>query len=136
MNGNFMKLVSVSLQNLPDIKDTEIIVKMQSSLIARRHDSETNTDMYYTYDQEDFSDVIHENVKFFIEKLGVSVSTKGFSITPVKAKKVVVPVFGRNIDSSVGIFKLSGSPELLNILQLAGMGARRSEGHGKFEILL
>ncbi|MFQ8902623.1 MAG: CRISPR-associated endoribonuclease Cas6 [Lachnospira eligens] len=31
---------------------------------------------------------------------------------------------------------LRGNCELLNILYQAGMGARRSEGHGKFEILL
>ena len=29
-----------------------------------------------------------------------------------------------------------GKPELLNYLYLAGMGSRRSEGHGKFEILM
>ena len=34
------------------------------------------------------------------------------------------------------IYKLKGKPELLNYLYLAGMGSRRSEGHGKFEILM
>lgn len=136
MNGNSMKLVSMSLQNLPKIADTEIVVKMQSSLVVRRHDSETNKDVYYTYDQEGFCEALHENVKFLVEKLELPVSTEDFFITPIKGKKVVVPIFGRNADANVGIFKLCGSPELLNVLQLAGIGARRSEGHGKFEVLL
>ena len=44
-------------------------------------------------------------------------------------------MFGRNTDASLGIFKLTGSCQLLNVLYLAGMGVRRSEGHGKFEII-
>lgn len=44
-------------------------------------------------------------------------------------------MFGRNTDASIGIYKLRGSCRLLNILCLAGIGVRRSEGHGKFEII-
>ena len=58
-----------------------------------------------------------------------------FGIEPIKAKKVVIPVFGRNTDASLGIFKLKGDSNLLNLLYKAGMGARRSEGKGKFDIL-
>ena len=58
-----------------------------------------------------------------------------FPFRLLKGKKVVVPVFGRNTDASIGIYKLSGSCRLLNILYLAGIGVRRSEGHGKFEII-
>ena len=53
----------------------------------------------------------------------------------LKGKKVVIPVFGRNTDASLGIFKLTGSRQLLNILLLSGLGSRRSEGHGKFEVV-
>ncbi|MDE5931426.1 MAG: CRISPR-associated endoribonuclease Cas6, partial [Lachnospiraceae bacterium] len=38
-------------------------------------------------------------------------------------------------DASLGIFKLSGSCRLLNILYQAGVGERSSEGHGKFEVI-
>ena len=44
-------------------------------------------------------------------------------------------MFGRNTDASLGVFKLTGSVQLLNVLLLAGLGARRSEGHGKFEVV-
>ena len=65
----------------------------------------------------------------------MNLSTDGFSIEVVKGKKVVVPVFGRNTDASLGVYKIKGNPELLNVLYLSGMGVRRSEGHGKFEIV-
>ena len=77
-----------------------------------------------------------ENVEIFIQKMEIGVDTEGLSIEPVKARKVVVNCFGRKVDANLGIYKLSGNCELLNILYQAGLGARRSEGHGKFEILL
>ena len=63
------------------------------------------------------------------------VKSDSFGIEPIKAKKVVIPVFGRNTDASLGIFKLKGDRDLLNLLYMAGIGARRSEGKGKFDIL-
>ena len=118
------------------IADDEIIVKMQSPLIVRRHDSVTNKDIYYTYADEGFSKALCENVEIFIQKMEIGVDTEGLSIEPVKARKVVVNCFGRKVDANLGIYKISGNCELLNILYQAGLGARRSEGHGKFEILL
>ena len=135
MNGNSMNLVSIGIQKREKINDSEIVVKMQSSLIVRRHDSENNTDTYYTYEQDGFAQALKENTEIFLKRLNMDVSTAGFHIIPIKAKKVIVPVFGRNVDASLGIFKLTGSPELLNLLYLAGVGVRRSEGHGKFEVI-
>ena len=136
VSGNSMKLISIRSKNRKDIVDDEIIVKMQSPLIVRRHDSVTNKDIYYTYADEGFSKALCENVEIFIQKMEIGVDTEGLSIEPVKARKVVVNCFGRKVDANLGIYKLSGNCELLNILYQAGLGARRSEGHGKFEILL
>lgn len=135
MNGNSMRLVSIYVQKLDEITDNEIVIRMQSSLIVRRHNSEDNSDIYYTCETEGFGKALKENVEIFLEKMGLDVSAEDFSIQLIKGKKVVVPVFGRNTDASIGIFKLTGSCKLLNILYLAGMGARRSEGHGKFELI-
>lgn len=41
----------------------------------------------------------------------------------------------RYTDQSIGIYKLTGNPELLNLLYAAGLGSRRSEAHGKFSVL-
>lgn len=136
IKNNTMQLSSVMTQQRQEIKDSEIVVKMLSSLIVRNHNCEDNTDTYYTYNQEGFCETVRENVKVFLEKLNIQISMDDFSIMPVKGKKAVVPVFGRNTDANLGIYKLTGNPKLLNILYSSGLGVRRSEGHGKFDILL
>lgn len=136
MKNNSMKLVSIRTQNRKDITDREIVVKMQSAMLARRHSKEDNKDTYYTYADDEFSDVLKENIQTFLEKLNINIPVDDFQVIPVKAKKVVTNCFGRKVDGNIGIYKLCGRPELLNILYQAGMGARRSEGHGKWEILM
>ena len=135
IKNNSMTLTSVRTRKLREIKETEVIIKLQSSLIVRRHEVETNKDYYYTCDDSEFENVLKENINFFLQKLSIPISTDGFGILPIKGKKIVVNVFGRKVDASIGIYKLYGSPDLLNLLYQAGMGTRRSEGHGKFEII-
>lgn len=135
MNGNSMELVSIYMKRLNEIKENEIVIKMQSPLIVRRHNSEDNSDIYYTCEMEGFENALRENIEIFLNRMGMDAITENFSIQVIKGKKVVVPVFGRNTDASLGVFKLTGSCQLLNILYLAGLGVRRSEGHGKFEVI-
>lgn len=135
MNENSMTLVSVRMQPLPDIRENEIVIRLQSPLIVRKHHSEDNTDIYYTCETEGFAQSLKENIAVFLDRMGIGVTAENFSIQTIKGKKVVVPVFGRNTDATLGIFKLTGPCQLLNILYQAGMGARRSEGHGKFEVI-
>lgn len=135
MNGNSMTLVKIQMLNLQKIKDSRVIIKMQSPLLVRKHNSTDNSDMYYTWEQEAFSQVLKENVELFLQRRGIVLGTEGFSVRVIKGKKVVVPVFGRNTDANLGFYELTGSPELLNVLYLAGLGVRRSEGHGKWELI-
>ena len=136
MKGNSMTLTTLVTQPRRTITDSEVIVKMSSSLIARRHDVETNQDTYYTYNQEEFGDVVRENVTLFLERMNLSVSAKDFEIEAVNGRKIVADVFRNKVDANIGIYRLKGSIELLNILYQAGIGVRRSQGHGKFELLL
>lgn len=135
MNGNSMQLVSMRMQELDEIQDNEIVIKFQSPVIVRRHNADDNSDIYYTCEMDGFQEALKDNVRIFAEKLGIAVSVDDFSIEVIKGKKIVTPVFGRNTDASLGIFKLKGSCQLLNILLAAGLGARRSEGHGKFIVM-
>lgn len=135
MNGNSMTLVSIRMQQLSEIKENEIVIRMQSPLIVRKHFAEDNRDIYYTCEMEGFDKALKENVAIFLERMGMDAGTEDFSIQTIKGRKVVVPIFGRNTDASLGIFKLTGSCRLLNILYQAGVGVRRSEGHGKFEVI-
>lgn len=135
LEHNSMTLIQIVTQKRREITDSEIVVKMQSPLIARRHDSTTNHDEYFCYYQDEFAEVVKENVTFFVEHMEEDVSLDNFSIVPVKGKKVVVPNFKTKIDGNLGIFKITGSKELLNLLYLSGLGARRNSGNGKFELL-
>ncbi|MEZ3436979.1 MAG: CRISPR-associated endoribonuclease Cas6 [Lachnospiraceae bacterium] len=135
INGNSMELVFVRPKQCREITDHEIVVKMLSSLIVRRHNPEDNTDIYYTCDQPGFAQTLKENVENLLKKKNIPLSTEDFSIESVKGKKIVASVFGRSTDASIGIYKLTGAPELLNYLYLSGIGSRRSEGHGKFEVM-
>lgn len=135
LNGNSMKLISIRMQQIDEIKENEIVIKMQSPLIVRHHNPVDNSDIYYTCEMDGFQDALKDNVRFFVEKSGISVPTDDFEIEVIKGKKVVVPVFGRPTDASLGLFKLKGSCQLLNILCAAGLGVRRSQGHGKFLVI-
>lgn len=136
MNSNSMKLASVGIQQKRAITDSEVVIKMQSPLIVRRHNSDNNTDIYYTLYQEEFGEALKENVNYLAEKLSWQVSTENFSITPIKGKKVVKNIFSRPVDGNIGIYKLTGTPELLNLLYMAGIGVRRSSGNGNFTVIL
>lgn len=135
MNKNSMKLVSVKTKKLREIEENEIIIKMQSSLVARKHNSDDNTDNYYTYEDPEFPEIVKENLRIFLQKINMERNINDFSITPLKGKKVVTRIMGRPVDASIGIYKLTGHPRLLELLYLAGFGTRRSVGHGKFEII-
>lgn len=135
MNENSMTLVSIRMQPLPEIREKEIVIRMQSPLLVRRHNSENNTDIYYTCETDGFEQALKENIAFFLDRMGMDAMAEDFFVQIIKGKKVIVPVFGRNTDATLGIFKLTGSCRLLNLLYQAGMGVRRSEGHGKFEVI-
>ena len=103
--------------------------------MVRKHEAQDNSDVYYIYNHPDFGKTLKKNVEIFLEKLEIPLSTEGFSIVPIKGKKIVADIFGRKTDANIGIYKLTGSPQLLNLLYQSGMGSRRSEGHGKFEVI-
>lgn len=136
LNGNSMCLTHVAVVPLKEIQEDHVIIKMLSPLLVRDHDRENNRDRYCLFNEEDFSDVLKENTRYFLEQMGYGFSTESFSIKPLKAKKVIVPAFGKLVDGNLGVYELTGSPGLLNLLLAAGLGSRRSEGHGKFQVIL
>ena len=71
MNKNSMKLVSVKTKKLREIEENEIIIKMQSSLVARKHNSDDNTDNYYTYEDPEFPEIVKENLRIFLQKINI-----------------------------------------------------------------
>lgn len=91
MNCNSMKFVSVTAQKRNEITDSEIIVKMLSSLIVRRHNSDDNSDIYYTYEDDEFGEVLRENV---MQRHMIKLYEQEFNLEEIaeesKTKKVLV----------------------------------------------
>ena len=56
-------------------------------------------------------------------------------ITPIKAKKVIIKFYEKQIECSTGIFALEGDTELLNYLYKVGVGSKHSAGFGMFQIV-
>ena len=79
--------------------------------------------------------MVKENLRIFLEKLNLKMDISDFSIAPLKGKKVVTRTWGRFIDGSIGVYKITGNLELLNLLRAAGLGTRRSLGKGMWEVI-
>ena len=63
------------------------------------------------------------------------VAEDSVKIEPVKARKTVVNTFQNKITANVGIFRLKGDLQILNLLYALGVGSRRSQGYGCFEVV-
>lgn len=133
--NNEMKLTRIMAGTLKPLTENNIIIQMSSPLIIRNHDKETNKDIYYTYQDIEFKEILKQNLKSMIEKLGYSISVDDFDIIPLKNKKTVVKLYHRTMDASLGVFQLKGNPQLLDFLWKAGIGSNRSSGFGSFKIL-
>lgn len=134
--GNSMILKSITRIAEPEIKNGKIIVKMNSPLVIRNHNRETNRDFYYSYSRETFEEEALRVIKNQLEQEGYrDTYLDGLGITPVKCKKVIVKHYQCNIEASVGSFMLEGNPAVLTYLMQAGIGSRKSEGFGMMELL-
>ena len=138
-NNNEMKITKILLPKLPEIKTNEIFIKMLSPLILRHHNKETNKDTYLDYTSENFIEKAEEIIKWQISNYkpitNPDILFNDFSIAPIKPQKTVITAFGQSLNASLGIYKLTGHPVLLNFLYLSGIGSRRNQGFGAFEIL-
>jgi len=138
--ANALKLLSVRVLQDRQIEDRVVLIKFLSPLVVRVH-SRDNSDSYLKVPDsgaktDEFQTYLHEVISNQISVLGKADEvTVDFSLEPVKAQTTVVKSFGCMIPASFGIFKLTARPELINFLYQAGMGSRRSEGFGMFEII-
>ena len=136
LNQNSMKLTSIIMLKEKEINENEITIKMSSPIICRNHDKTTLKDMYYAYDREEFTKYLKINIEeqLTAENLNTAL-LNNFEITPINGKKIIIPVYEKMIECSVGIFKLRGNIELLKYLYKAGIGSKKAMGFGLFEII-
>lgn len=136
LNKNSMTLESIVIIPEKNIKNNSILIKMSSPLIVRNHDRETLKDMYYAYNRPEFSQYLKINIKraLIAENLDENL-LDDFEIKEISPKKIIVSLYEKKIECSIGSFELNGKTELLDYLYKAGIGSKRSMGFGLFEII-
>ena len=109
---------------------------MSSPIICRNHNRETLKDMYYSFERPEFEKYIKINILEQMEKERLDSSLlEGFKIQPVDGKKIIVKLYEKKIETSIGIFEVEGKTELLDYLYRAGIGSKKAMGFGLFEII-
>ena len=125
INQNSWKLQNIVLIPEKEIKENKIIIKFQSPLCARKR--EENKDYYYSFENEKFEETLKINIKEQLKITNIPTElVDTLKITPIKAKKVIIKFYEKQIECSRGIFELEGEIELLNYLYKAGMGSKHS----------
>lgn len=136
LNKNSMTLTSIITIREKEIKEQKINIKFSSPLVCRNHNKETKKDMYYAFDREEFQKYIRINIEEQLQAENLDKSLlNNFEITPIRPKKIVIPVYEKMIECSIGSFELKGDIQLLNYLYKAGMGSKKAMGFGLFEII-
>lgn len=134
INQNSWTLQKIVFIPEKEIKEEKAIIKFQSPLCVRKR--EQNKDYYYSFENERFEETLKINIKQQLKISNISEElVNTFKITPIKAKKVIIKFYEKQIECSTGIFELEGDIQLLNYLYKAGIGSKHSAGFGMFQIV-
>lgn len=134
LNNNSMTLKNIILIPEKQIDNEEITVKFLSPLVVRSRTD--NKDYYYSYNNSEFLNILKVNVKIQLQSSNLPETlVETLNIQPINAKKTVVKFYEKQIESSIGTFKLSGNVNLLSYLYRSGIGSKHSAGFGMFEII-
>lgn len=134
-NQNSMILKNIVMIPEKPINSTKIQVKMASPIICRNHDQQTLKDMYYSFERPEFEKYIKINIEEQMKQENLDSSLlKGFKITPINSKKIIIKLYEKKIETSIGQFQLEGNKQLIDYLYKAGIGAKKAMGFGLMEI--
>ena len=133
-----MTLKAVRQKN--EVLITESTVYFQTclgnGLCIRDHDRETNRDRFITCQDDDFRQEALRVLRVQAKLAGYPERMlEDLDIEPIRCKKVLVFYYQRFVDTTVGILKMQGDPDLLQYFYAAGMGSHHSSGYGMLNVL-
>lgn len=132
--NNKMTLKSVKIENHKEIKDNIILIKMLSPIAVRKVVDAKS--IYYSCFDDKFIPVLKDNILTMLSLFTEIDKDKiPLEIVPIKPKKTVTYAFGSNITANLGIYKIASDTMFLNLIYMLGIGSRRSEGFGMFEVI-
>lgn len=119
---------------LSDIKieSNTILIKFLSPLLVRVHNKNSNIDDYLTAEDENFNKFLNYNLNILQKELGLKNSK--IELIPLNAKTTAVKLKGKYYRANYGQFILKGESCDLKLLYDSGLGSRRSQGFGMFEL--
>lgn len=126
-NGNAMRIDEVLIKAIPKLDSASATIRFLSPLVVRKH-IRGEPDRYYTYEDGEFAACLNEIVSRQFNR------NVELTLEPAAPKKTVVLSFGTKIRASLGIYRISGEPEVLDRLAKGGVGSRRAEGFGYFKV--
>jgi len=133
---NSMTLKNISVEREFVITTDKVNVMFMSPLCVREHNKQKNRDIYYSFEKEGFGNALLNVLKAQIEKSDLPISVlDGFSMEPIKCKKTVVRHHSQFIESTLGIFAITGNIALLNYLYANGVASRKSSGFGMIDVI-
>lgn len=135
-DDNTMSLQKIIIQPEKKISKTQIIVKMCSPFVIRIHDKATHKNRYVSCSDTDFIEAAKNSIMLQTHLLRIDTSLmQGFSVEGVKTWDCIVKTFNHTVSGILGVLKLEGKPEFLEMLYKSGIGSNRSIGFGLFEVI-
>ena len=134
-NGNFIRLVSLTTQADAIVSESKIRVRMLSPALARKHNRDTNKDVYLDYTNVEFESVMVNSIKSQVLKSLGEEFICDVRFIPINPKKTVVKTRGEKLNANIGTYELHGSPIVLDYLLQAGLGGKKSQGFGLMEMI-
>lgn len=131
--GNSITINQVRMENHKPVHSQRVLIKMCSPLLVRKHEADVDT--YLAYNDEDFQRCFALSVNRMLNNLVPDVLNTQVEIMPVKPFKTVVNTFGNRITGNIGIYQLNSDAKVIDLLNHLGIGSRRSQGFGMFEIV-
>ncbi|TKZ36100.1 CRISPR-associated endoribonuclease Cas6 [Brachyspira catarrhinii] len=142
LKDNKMILKNITMLNEKIITSNRAIIKFLSPLVVRKHEEITinekrkGKDIYLDFNDSDFNEQLNYSVTRLIKDLKLDGVNSNIKLEPCKsARKTVVDFKDVSIHSSIGEYIISGESALLNILYKTGIGGRRGEGFGMFDVI-
>ena len=125
INQNSWTLYNIVFIPEKEIKDNKVVIKFQAPICVRKR--EQNKDYYYSFENKKFEETLKINIKEQLKITNIPLETVDtLKIIPIKAKKVIIKFYEKQIECSTGIFELDGDIELLNYLYRSGVGSKHS----------
>lgn len=132
IKNNTITLKKIIFFKSKDIISDVIDFKIVSPLLIRDH-KEDNKDYYYSFDDEEYKDILINNLKYRLKDIPEKLINE-IEFLPQKIKTVLVKNYGVILKGNIGFIKINAHPKILEYIYNSGLGAKNSMGFGMLEI--